>query len=40
MMMPHHGDLNNYSSNFKKIFKPDIMGISAGNGQKYRHPCH
>ena len=37
-MLPHHGSKENKSSLFFKLFQPDIIGISAGNGGQFTHP--
>lgn len=49
-MLPHHGSVKNFFKKSKKsienesnlfyFFNPDIIGVSAGNGNKYknRHP--
>lgn len=38
VMLPHHGSIENKTNWLFKLFNPDIIGVSAGNGVKYRHP--
>jgi beta-lactamase superfamily II metal-dependent hydrolase len=38
VMLPHHGSYENKSVNIFNLFKPDIIGISAGNGAVFSHP--
>lgn len=38
IMLPHHGSDSNRSSKMIKLFKPHILGISAGSGGQYGHP--
>ena len=39
VMLPHHGSEENTSvDELFKHFQPDIIGISAGSGNKYNHP--
>ncbi len=38
VMLPHHGSKENKSTHMFNIFKPDIFGISAGNGGMFDHP--
>ena len=38
VMLPHHGSFENKSVNLFNLFKPDILGISAGNGGTFSHP--
>ncbi len=38
LMLPHHGALANRSGSMLSFFKPNIFGISAGDGGQYGHP--
>jgi hypothetical protein len=38
VILPHHGSFENKSINLFNLFKPDILGISAGNGGTFSHP--
>lgn len=37
-MLPYHGSRDNVSGRALKLFKPHILGISAGNGAQFDHP--
>jgi len=38
LMLPHHGALTNRSGSMLSFFKPNIFGVSAGDGGQYGHP--
>lgn len=38
LMLPHHGALANRSGSMLSFFKPNVFGISAGDGRQYGHP--
>ncbi len=38
VMSPHHGSIENKSIHLFNLFRPDILGISAGNGSQFAHP--
>ena len=38
VMLPHHGSIENKSIWLFRLFQPDIIGISAGNGGQFTHP--
>lgn len=38
VMLPHHGSIENKSIHLFNLFRPDILGISAGNGSQFAHP--
>ena len=38
VMLPHHGSIENKTIHLFNFFRPDILGISAGNGRQFAHP--
>lgn len=38
LILPHHGSFKNLSGNMLRLFQPDLLVVSAGNGKQHGHP--